>query len=126
VTGPASVQTITDGRVGLRTCGPGAGFVSKSGDTVTGPLSVASASTGVAALAVDPNAQVVGFFGATPATQAPALSLLSDTTTGVASSTVVDVGPAFSQSQVDNNFAALTAKVNALIAALKRHGLMAS
>jgi hypothetical protein len=126
VTGPASVQTITDGRVGLRTCGPGAGFVSKSGDTITGPLSVASATTGVAALAADPNAQVVGFFGATPATQAPALAPLSDTTTGVASSTVVDVGPAFSQSQIDNNFATLTAKVNALIAALKRHGLMAN
>jgi hypothetical protein len=69
-------------------------------------------------------AHTVAFFGATPATQAIAIAPLADGTTGIASNMVADVGPTHSQTQLDNNFAALTAKVNALIAALKRYGLL--
>jgi hypothetical protein len=126
VTGPSSVQSVVDERVVSRTCGTGLGFVLKAGDTMTGSLSVASPSTGTAAFVVNPSAPSVGFFGVTPATQAPALAPVTDNSTGTASSTVADVGPTFSQSQIDANFATLAAKVNALIAALKRHGLMSS
>jgi hypothetical protein len=104
VTGPSSVQSIIDERIGPRTCGTGIGT----------------------AITVSPDGTAIGFFGTSPAGQAAAIPPLNDTTTGVASNTVADVGPAFSQSQIDNNFAALTAKVNALIAVLKSYGLTAS
>jgi hypothetical protein len=125
-TGPSSVLSVVDGRVGPQTSGTGLGFVLKAGDTMTGALSVVSPSSGTAALTVNPSAQTLGFFGATPATQAPAVAPLVDNSNGVTSNTVVDVGATFSQAQIDANFATLAAKVNALIAALKRHGLMSS
>lgn len=40
---------------------------------------------------------------------------LTDSTTGTADATVADVGASFSQATLNNNFADLTAKVNALI-----------
>ncbi len=69
---------------------------------------------------------MIGFFGASPASQAPALTPLTSSSPGVASDTLADVGTAFSQAVLNNNFASLAAKVDALIAALKRHGLMGS
>jgi hypothetical protein len=95
-TGPATVQAIIDERVGLRSCGTGT-----SGSTL-------------------------GFFGVTPVAQAPAIASVIDLTTGTASNSVVDVGSSYSQTLIDNNFAALATKVNALIAVLKRYGLTAS
>ena len=126
VTGASSILATIDERVGPQTCGTGLGFVLKSGDTVSGTLSVSSGGTGVPALVVNPNAQSIGFFGVSPATQAPALIALTDNSTGAPSNSISDVGAAFSQVQIDNNFASLTAKVNAVVAALKRHGLMSS
>ncbi len=125
VTGPSAVQAVTDDRVGPKTCGTGLGFVLKGGDVMTGALSLVSAS-GAKTFVVDPTAQAVGFFGAAPATQAPALAAVVDHSTGAASDTLLDVGPAYSQTQIDANFATLAAKVNALTATLKRHGLMSS
>ena len=126
VTGPSAVQSVVDERVGSKTSGTGLGFVLKGGDTMTGALSVVSAGSGAPALVVNPNGPAVGFFGATPASQAPALAPVVDNSTGTASNTLADVGPAYSQAQIDANFATLAAKVNALTAALKRHGLMSS
>lgn len=126
VTGATTVSAVVDERVSSATAGTGLGFVLKSGDTLSGTLSVASATTGVAALSVNPNAPSVGFFGVSPMPQAAPLAALVDNTTGVASTTLVDVGPTHSQSTLDANFATLAVKVNGLIAALKRHGLMSS
>ena len=75
----------------------------------------------------DPINRLVGFFGATPASQAAALTpLVGERPSGVASDTLADVGTSFSQATLNNNFASLAAKVDALIVALKRHGLMGS
>lgn len=126
VTGTSIIQSVRDERVGSGACGTGLGFVLKSGDTVAGPLTVASAGAGSPVFVVTPDVPAVGFFGTAPATPAAALTLLVDNSTGTASNTIADAGAAFSQSQIDNNFATLSAKVNALIAALKRHGLMSS
>jgi len=129
VTGASAVLAVVDERVVARTCGTGLGFVLKAGDTVAGPFAVTpTGAGGVAALAVGLSnaAPAVGFFGATPAAQAPAIAPLLDHSTGAASNTVNDVGGSFSQSQVDGNFATLAAKVNALIAALKLFGLMSN
>jgi hypothetical protein len=126
VTGTSTVQTVVDQRLGPWTAGTGLGFVLKSGDSVTGALSVVSSSTGTAVFAADPNARCIGFFGTTPATQAPVLAPLTNNSNGSASSTIVDVGATFSQATIDNNFATLVTALNNVIATLKRHGLMSS
>ena len=126
VVGPTSVLQVVDERVQCSVSGTGLGFVLKAGDTMTGPLTVASPATGAPLVVADPVNQLVGFFGATPASQAPALTTLVSGSPGVASDTLADVGASFSQSVLNNNFASLAAKVDALIATLKRHGLMGS
>ena len=127
VAGPSTIQGILDARIGPQTCGTGLGFLLKSGDNMTGTLSVVSSTSGAPSLVVSPNGSAtIGFFGTAPATQAPSLASLVDNTTGTASSMLADVGPSFSQVLIDANFATLAAKVNSLIAALKRHGLMSS
>lgn len=59
-------------------------------------------------------------------TQATAIVSLTDSSTGTANDTVADVGAAFSQANINNNFADLTAKVNAILAALRGAGIIAS
>ena len=63
---------------------------------------------------------------ATPASQAAKVTALTDSTGGTAGTTLANVGTSFSQATLNNNFASLAATVNALVAALKRHGLMSS
>ncbi len=115
---------MVDERVQCSTAGSGLGFVLKTGDTVSGSLTVGTPTPLVVA---DPVNRLIGFFGAVPATQAQALTLLDASANGgVASNSLADVGGSFSQATLNNNFASLAAKVDALIVALKRHGLMAS
>ena len=77
-------------------------------------------------LTVDPTAATIGFFGGVAATQAPRLNPLVDATGGTATDSINDVGSSFSQSTINGDLASLAAKVNALISAMKRHGLMAN
>jgi hypothetical protein len=125
VSGSSSITQIVDERVQCSVMGTGLGFVLKAGDTMTGPLTIASPSSGPPVIFVDPVNTLVGFFGASPAGQAAALSPLT-TSVGFASDSLEDVGASYSQSALNDNFASLAAKVDALIAALKLHGLMAS
>jgi len=126
VTGTSSIQSIVDERVGPQSCGTGLGFVLKSGDSVAGTFSIVTSVGATPVFVVNPDVSTIGFFGVTPATQAPAVASLVDNSTGVATNTMTDVGSNFSQSIINGNFATLAAKVNALTAALKRHGLMSS
>jgi hypothetical protein len=125
VSGAASIAQINDERVPYSVMGTGQGFVLKAGDTMTGALTIASPSSGSALVVADPVNTLLGFFGASPASQAASITPLT-ASAGVASNTLGDVGTSFSQSAINNNFASLSAKVDALIAALKRHGLMSS
>ena len=125
-TGPTFVLQVVDERIQCSVAGSGLGFVLKAGDTMSGPLTVASPGTGSPLVVADSVNRVIGFFGATPASQTSALTPLATNSPGVASDTLSDVGATFSQSLLNNNFASLAAKVDALIAALKRHGLMGS
>ena len=106
--------------------GANATFVSKSGDTIGGPLQVVAPSIGTPVLALDPTNQLVGFFGVAAATQAPTAQSVDRRHRGDASDALANVGSSFSQPTLNNNFSSLSAKVDALIAALKRHGLMSS
>jgi hypothetical protein len=126
VSGPTSILQVVDERVQCSVAGTGLGFVLKAGDTMTGPLTVASPANGSPLVVADSVSGLIGFFGATPASQAAALTPLASSSPGVASDTLSDVGTTFSQSVLNDNFASLAAKVDALIAALKRHGLMGS
>ena len=126
IVGPTSVVQVVDERIQCSVSGTGLGFVLKAGDTMTGPLTVASPGTGSPLVVADSVHRLVGFFGVTPASQATALTPLASSSSGVASDTLADVGALFSQSVLNNNFASLAAKVDALIAALKLHGLMGS
>ena len=126
ISGPTSLIRVADARVQCAVAGTGLGFVLKAGDAMSGPLTVASPTTGSSLFLADPVNRLLGFFGTSPSTQAPALTPLTSNSTGIASDTLSDVGGQFSQAILNNNFASLAAKVDALIAALKRHGLMGS
>lgn len=58
-------------------------------------------------------------------TQASAIVNLTDSTTGTANDTLADVGAAFSQATLNNNFADIAAKVNGILAALRGVGIIA-
>jgi hypothetical protein len=124
VTSPSSVQSVVDERVCVHATGSPLGFVLKSGDTISGPLLISS-STGPT-LAVDPTASSLGFFGVQAVTQAVAIAPIVDNTSGTPSNSVADVGTSFNQNVIDNNFATLAAKINALSAVLRRYGLISS
>ncbi|GAC1470637.1 MAG: hypothetical protein NVSMB9_15890 [Isosphaeraceae bacterium] len=124
ITGSTAIAQVVDQRVQCAISGTGLGFVLKSGDTIAGPFTVATPGSGFPILTIDPNSRGIGFFGAVPNSQAPPLPPLVDNTTGTATNTLATVGTSFSASVLNNNFAGLTAQVNALTAALKRHGLM--
>ena len=126
VTGAASVQSIVDERIGLQTCCAGQGS-SSSGSIVASAMSVSvPAGSAGSVLTIDAASSSLGFFGVSPVSQAPALGPLADLTLANVTNTVSLAGPTYVPAQINGNFAALTAKVNALIAVLKRHGLMAS
>ena len=125
-TGSSTILQVVDSRAPYQSVGANTAFVSKAGDTVSGALQVSNPSTGTVALSVDPVTALIGFFGATPATQAARVTALTDSTGGTAGTTLANVGTSFSQATLNNNFASLAATVNALVAALKRHGLMSS
>ena len=116
--GATTITSVTDQRVASRTLGTGY-------QTVQGTLTV-QAPGGSTLLAANPATPAIGFFGATPATQASAFPLLTDSTGGTASTTIADVGSTFSQSAINNALASLTAHVNALHNVQKRHGLLGS
>ncbi len=129
VVGASAVTQVIDARVNCMVAGSGLGFVLKAGDTISGPLTIAAATTGSATPALvvaDPVKQLLGFFGATPAGPAPALTPLVGVAGATVADTLADVGASFAQQTLNNNFASLAAKVDSLITALKRHGLMAS
>ncbi len=124
-TDASSVASIVDGRIQCQVAGNDVACLPVTGGTVSGSLTVVTPATSTPLMALNATARTIGFFNATPATQASAVASLSSGA-GTASSTIADVGSAFSQATLNNNFASLAATVNALTAALKRHGLMAS
>jgi hypothetical protein len=115
------VTAITDARVGTAARGTPGAYALKAGDTFTGSVIVGAGGT----FRADPVAGTVGFFGNPGATQAATVAALVDSSTGVAGNNVPDVGATYNQVTLNNIHASFTAKVNALIAAIKRQGLMA-
>lgn len=59
-------------------------------------------------------ASTLAFYGGTPVAQAARAGQLTDSSTGVAAATIVDVGGVPTQANCNNNFASLTQRINAL------------
>lgn len=57
--------------------------------------------------------------------QAATVAAITDSTEGTADGTLADVGAAFDQATINNNFAEVAAKINGILTALKDSGLMA-
>jgi hypothetical protein len=124
-TSATTILSVADQRVQCSTSGTGLGFLLKAGDSIPDGANFALGTTTGTQVGTAPS-QMLGFFGNTPATQAPATPALTDTTGATPGSGIVDVGSTFSQVNINTNFATLAAKINTLISALKRHGLMGS
>lgn len=122
-TGPTSVTSLTDERV-CALSALSADTASGGGGGASGLRSLSSfvvaSSSGLSALTVEPEVPALGFFGVAPESQAPRVLPLEDGSTGLAADAVGPVGSI----PIDNNFATLAAKINALIEVLQRHGLM--
>jgi hypothetical protein len=58
--------------------------------------------------------------------QQAAVSSLTDNTGGSADGTLVDVGLLFNQTNINNNFADVANRINAILTALKNNGLMST
>lgn len=69
--------------------------------------------------------QLLGFYNATPVVQRSDFGALTDSTTGTAGNTINDVGGAFNQATLNNNFASLTDRINDIRTVLRDLGLMA-
>ena len=67
----------------------------------------------------------IAYFGHALAGQVGDMGALTDSTTGTADGTVSDVGAAFSQSAINNNFKELVVKINLLRDFARTHGAMA-
>jgi hypothetical protein len=120
-TGPTRITAITDARVVTAARGTPGAYALRAGDTFTGTILVGLGGT----FRADPVAGTVGFFGSPGATQAATVAALVDSSTGVVGNNIPNVGTAYDQTALNTIHASLTAKINALIAAIKRHGLMA-
>lgn len=90
------------------------------------PLITHEAGGNTIAVKAADGGQIHGQAAAAGATaQAAALTALTDSTGGTADDTVADVGASFNQATLNNNFADLIAKINALRAAVRNAGLIA-
>jgi len=70
------------------------------------------------------NIETGGVFKAN-GTQAAAVASLTDNSGGTANDTVEDVPAAYNEAALANNFADLTAKINAILSALRGAGVIA-
>lgn len=121
--GASVVESIQDERVCLVSAQASGVAPGSGGPVGVGPSSGqfgVNPSTGLAVISVVADVPALGFFGATPSTQAPKVASIQDTSMGMPADSVESIGSI----AIDNNFATLTAKVNALIEVLQRHGLM--
>jgi hypothetical protein len=101
--------------------GPGAGTTAGGlGRCMSGGTSVGGGAQRIAW-----NDTGIGFYTTAPVAQPTDIVALTDSTTGTADNTVADVGAAFNQATLNNNFADLIAKINGLRTRLRTLGLMA-
>ena len=72
---------------------------------------------------VGASGQSVGFYGGTPAAQASRAGQLTDSTGGTPSSTIASAGTVFSEGTLNNNFASMAQRINALETIVHNLGL---
>ncbi len=130
VTSASAVTSVTDARVALGSGGNNLNTVYlalASGGTVAASMTIGgelAISNGTnTPLVIDPVANKVGFFG-TPPVVKQTWTTLTDSTGGVATSTLTDVGASFSQTTLNADFATVAAKINLLYSILHAYGMV--
>ena len=123
VAGTSTITSITDSRLPWPSSGANGNtiYLALAGGTLTDGANVAVGSTTGTQIGTA-STQKLGFYGATPvvrpasANQAAIGALntvtLTDSTTGTATTTIGDVGAAFSQTTLNNIHASLLAQIN--------------
>jgi hypothetical protein len=93
--------------------------------TITGGVNIALSITTGTKIGTATN-QLLGFWNATPIIQPASANqaAITDSTTGTAGFTLVDVGAIFSQTNINNNFASLNRQVDAFRTALVNAGII--
>ncbi len=123
-TNATTISSISDQRVYCVVAGQATEAALTTVDVAGGTFAITSPSTHQSFLTVNVNDETVGFFGATPSSQIPKITPLQASTASVPADLIQDVGSTFSTVTLNGNFVNITAKVNLLISALQRHGLM--
>lgn len=124
VTNANTITGITDKRIYSTVVGQQVSYMLKSGDTMNGSFSVASPLTHQSILVVSATDQTIGFFGAPPNGQSPAMTPLQLDANAVGGDAITNLGGSYSQDAINANFTNVSTRINGLIAALKRNGLM--
>ncbi len=111
VTGFSGLTSGTRQYLSAATAGKLADAAPSAADSVVWPFSVA----------MDASTIFVLPFAPVPQTK---IANLTDGTTGTANDALTDVGAAFNQATLNNNFADVAAKINAILAALRANGIV--
>lgn len=111
VTGFSGLTSGAREYISAATAGKLADAAPSAADSVVWPFS----------FALDANTIFVLPFAPVPQTK---ISTLTDSTGGVANDALTDVGAAFNQATLNNNFADVAAKINAILAALRANGIV--
>jgi len=104
-------------RIGIGTATPDTKLHVSGGIHTTGDIEI----DGV----LNHDGSTVGLYGVSPVSQASSIGQLTDSTTGTPSNTLIDVGLVFTQANINDNFASVLAKINALEDAMKNIGISA-
>ncbi len=115
------IQAQNNTHAGGTSVGGAVNLVSGTGTLKSGPVQLQAG--GVVKFAVEDAG--VGFYAHATAAQAADMVAITDSTTGVVSTTVNDVGVVFNQATLNNNFASLASQINKVRTALRATGYMA-
>ena len=122
-----NLDVSSSGVVTLNAVGSGAKFVFSDAVEINGSLTLSAQNivtdTTTGMKIGTGTTQKLGFFNATPVTQRANIGQLTDLTGGTPGTSVDDVGSSFDQSTLNDNFATLVQKMNAVEQVLQDLGL---
>ena len=108
---PLQTENFIAGKRGVQIKNEG---LNSSGGTIQGATITGGESASVITGSLTHTGSSVGLNGATPVARAAAIGQITDSTSGTADGTLQNVGASFNQTTLNNNFADLAAKINAI------------
>jgi hypothetical protein len=116
--GVLQTENFISGKRGVQIKNEG---LSSSGGVIQG-ATIGGSSTSISGTLTH-TGSAVGLNGATPVARASAIGQITDSTGGSPDGTLQNVGASFNQTILNNNFADLAAKLNAIETAIKNIGI---